>query len=91
LLNGTQETLSCFYYFAAIRNNAVKTVQHALSIAVAEFFENLVFEAKIDANKGDMIKYSLQSRKALHRRVKTTMFDDSTKSKFQGIINIRYF
>ena len=53
-------------------------------VLFAEFFENLAFEAKIDADKPVMIKNSLHARKQMVRRAKTMRFEASRKRQSRG-------
>ncbi len=56
-------------------------------VTVPEFFENLAFEAKIDADKSVMIKNSIHARKKMVRRAKTMKFETARKKrKSKGMV-----
>ena len=51
---------------------------------ILDFFENLAFESKIEAEKTLMIKTSIHHRKSCVRRAHTLRYDAARKRKYKA-------
>ena len=55
-----------------------------LYITLPGFFENLAFEAKLDADKSVMIKNSIHARKSFVKRASTLRYESRRKHSSRG-------
>lgn len=78
----------------AVSGTAYEVFQFCIRLpslfSIPEFFENLAFEAKIDADKSVMIKNSIHARKKMVQRAKTMKFETARKRRTKGNIQHLY-